>query len=141
MGARRHHRQDFRRFMMLSKSERETLSDMERDLALKDPDLAKKLSAPTEPPPGRRGGWVTEMLIGIATLLAAFALLAGAYHQALGYAVICGLVAWVSYGSVLRPVTPRQRQHRTKVPHRLARLNPPANPPDEGTQTVKEEQK
>jgi hypothetical protein len=128
--------------MMLSESERKTLSDMERNLALKDPDLAKKLSAPTEPRPGRRDGWVTDTVIGIATLLSAFALLAGAYGQALGYAVIGGAVAWVCYGSVLmRPITPRQRQHRTKVQHRLPRLDPPTNPPDDGTQTLKEEQK
>ena len=127
---------------MLSKSERETLSDMERNLALKDPGLAKKLSAPAEPPPGRRDGWVTDTVVGIATLLSAFAVLAGAYRQAMGYAVIAGAVAWVCYGSVLmRPVTPRQRQHRTKVQHRLPRLHPPTNPPDDGTQTEKEEQK
>jgi hypothetical protein len=128
--------------MMLSKSERETLSNIERDLALKDPGLAKKLSAPAEPPPGRRDGWVTDTVIGIATLLSAFALLAGAYRQALGYVVIAVAVAWVCYGSVLmRSVTPRQRQHRTMVKHRLPRLDPPTNPPDDGTQTGKEKQK
>jgi hypothetical protein len=126
----------------LSESERKTLSHMERNLALKDPGLAEKFSPPTEPPPGRRDGWVTDTVIGIATLLSAFAVLAGAYGQALGYALIGGVVAWVCYGSVLtRPITPIQRQHRTKAQHRLPRVDPPTNPPDDDTQTLKEEQK
>ena len=59
---------------MLSKSERETLSDWSEPGA-QDPGLAKKLSAPAEPPPGRRDGWVSDTVIGIATLLSAFAVL------------------------------------------------------------------
>jgi hypothetical protein len=120
--------------VMLSRWEHRSLSEIEHGLELEDPELAMKLSRTRVPSPRGRWGWVPDVAVGVAALLSALAVLVGAYCDALGMAVIAGVLAWFCYGSSLtRPAMHNQQPGRTESQPGPRRLEPPTFPPDNDT--------